>query len=426
MIRLLEGVRVLESAQLLNGDTLGMFLGDLGADVVKIEAPPRGDYLRYFLGQIVPGYSLPHLQVNKNKRSVALDVRTEAGREVFWRLLDDAEIFVDGNRPGVLDRLGIGYEAMRARNPRIVYVSCTAFGGSGPYARIPAHGMMMGAVAGSHLRARGDDGLLRRVEPTVGGTETAGEATVLAAMQAALYACAALLRARSTGEGTCIDVAACDAAVLSAYFSVDLALNGQRITDRSGMPDVVDGEVTGARYNFYETRDGRVVLFAAIEPRFWRNFCQAVGREDLLEESSATGGGTVDFGTVELRHRLAEVFRSRDLAEWVELAATHDIALGPANQGVAEMAADPNIRGRQILVDTEHPVAGPFTCVGSPAVIAGQPYEVRLPAPAAGEHTRQVLRAAGLSDGDIDRLRETGVVSEAAPVTGAAARGEEG
>ncbi|MDT3441897.1 CaiB/BaiF CoA-transferase family protein [Pseudofrankia sp. BMG5.37] len=421
MIRLLEGVRVLESAQLLNGGTLGMFLGDLGADVVKIEAPPNGDYLRHFLGQIAPGYSVPHLQVNKNKRSVALDVRAEAGREVFWRLVEGAEIFVDGNRPGVLDRLGIGYEAMRTHNPRIVYVSCTAFGANGPYARIPAHGMMMGAIAGSHLRARGDDGLLHRQEPTGTGTELAGEATVIAAMQAALYACAALVRARATGEGANIDVAACDAAVLSAYFPVDLALNDARITDRAGMPDMVGGEMTGARYNFYETRDGHVVLLAAIEPRFWRNFCQAVGREDLLAEASPTDGGAVDFGTPELRHRLAEVFLTRDLADWVALAAAHDITLGPANQGVAEMAADPNIRGRQILVDTEHPVAGPFTCVGSPAVIAGQPYEVRIPAPAAGEHTRQVLREAGLSDPEIDQLRDQGLVTEAGPLTGATA-----
>lgn len=162
MPNLLDGVRVVESAVLLNGDTVGMLLGDLGADVIKVESPPAGDYLRYFLGQIVPGVSVPHAQVNRNKRSVLLDLTEDADRDTFWRLIDTADIFVDGNRPGVCNKLGVGPDAMRARKPSLVYVQHTGFGATGPYARIPTHGMLMNALVGAHALQRGQDGLLER------------------------------------------------------------------------------------------------------------------------------------------------------------------------------------------------------------------------------------------------------------------------
>jgi crotonobetainyl-CoA:carnitine CoA-transferase CaiB-like acyl-CoA transferase len=138
---LLDGVRVVESAVLLNGDTVGMLLGDLGADVFKVEAPPAGDYLRCFPGQIRPGVSVVHAQVNRNKRSIMLDLTSENDLESFWRLIDTADIFIDGNRPGVCERLGVGPEAMRARKPSIVYVQHTGFGATGAYVGIPTHGM---------------------------------------------------------------------------------------------------------------------------------------------------------------------------------------------------------------------------------------------------------------------------------------------
>ena len=412
MTRLLEGVRVVESAQLLNGDTVGMFLGDLGADVVKIEAPPRGDYLRYFLGQLAPGYSVPHLQVNKNKRSVALDVKRDEGREAFLRLVDSAEIFVDGNRPGVLDRLGVGYDVQRARNPRIVYVQHTAYGTVGPYRDIPTHGMMMGALAGAHLVAEGADGLLHRRAPDVDGTEIGGEATVTGAVHAAMWACAALIRARATGEGARLDVSAADAVVVSSYFPVLLALNGERITDPSGMAARENGELVGAKYQFYKTRDDKVLLFCCLEQKFWRNFCIAAGRRDLLD-AGAGGNPDADWGTPELRHELTALIRTRDLADWVEMAAIHDIAMGPANQGVAEMAADPGILARQVVLDEHHPVAGEYAVIGVPALVTGDPYRVRHPAPAPGQQTGEVLRESGFTEREIASLLASGTAVQA-------------
>jgi crotonobetainyl-CoA:carnitine CoA-transferase CaiB-like acyl-CoA transferase len=412
MTRLLAGVRVIESAQLLNGDTVGMFLGDLGADVVKVEVPPRGDYLRYFLGQLVPGYSIPHLQVNKNKRSVALDLKKEEGREAFLRLVESAEVFVDGNRPGVLDRLGVGYEVQRARNARIVYVQHTAYGTVGPYRDIPTHGMMMGALAGAHLVEEGADGFLHRRDPDVNGTEMGGEATVTGAVHAAMWACAALVRARATGEGAYLDVSAADAVVLSAYFPVLDQLNGPRVTDRSGMAQMEGGELVGSKYQFYKTRDDKVLLFCCLERKFWRNFCRAAGREDLLE-GEAADNADADWGSTELRSQLTSLFRTRDLADWVEMAAAHDIAMGPANQGVVEMSEDPGIGVREIILDQHHPVAGDYAVVGAPAMVAGDPYLVRYPAPSPGEQTSDVLLESGFTASEVAALLERGAAVQA-------------
>ena len=186
---LLSGIRVLESAQLFNGDTLGALLGDLGADVIKIESPFRGDYLRDFLGQITPHNSPAHMQINKNKRSVALDLRKEQGREVFWKLLASADVFVDGNSADAMDKLGVGYQQQRARRPEIVYCQYTGYGATGPYATIPTHGQMMNAAAGATPVEMDQAGFVRprRGPQPFNGIASGGEGTSAGATFAALH-----------------------------------------------------------------------------------------------------------------------------------------------------------------------------------------------------------------------------------------------
>ncbi|MGZ8814545.1 MAG: CaiB/BaiF CoA transferase family protein [Mycobacterium sp.] len=397
MSNLLDGVRVVESAVLLNGDTVGMLLGDLGADVIKVESPPAGDYLRYFLGQIVPGVSVAHAQVNRNKRSVLLDLTAGTDRETFWRLIDTADVFVDGNRPGVCERLGIGHDAMRKRKPSIVYVQHTGFGAAGPYANIPTHGMLMNALAGAHAVERGEDGLLRRGTFDEDGANLGGEATSVGALHAALHAVAALVRARETGVGAYIDVAASDATAMTAWLPIMLQRNADRITDRSGMAARSDGEMTGSRYQFYETADGRVVLFGCIEQRFWDKWAVAAGREDLVGRQGDTSNASVDWGSDAERRLVADVIATKTLKEWLELAAEHGFALGAAHQNVQEVAADPHIAERNVFVEGEHPAAGPISYVGSAAIVDGQRYVVRRHAPAPGEHTNEIMSELDIS-----------------------------
>jgi crotonobetainyl-CoA:carnitine CoA-transferase CaiB-like acyl-CoA transferase len=412
MSELLTGVRVVECAVLFNGDTVGMHLGDMGADVIKVESPGQGDYLRDMLGQIVPHHSPAHVQVNKNKRSVTLDLRRAEGLDVFWDLLRTADVFVDGFLAGVCDRLGIGYDAQRAVKPDVVYCHYSGFGGRGPYARIPTHGQMMNALAAAVPLAMSADGLVRERPSTepMGGTTIGGDGTAAGAVHAAMKVAAALVRRQRTGQGCFLDAAGADGVVAQGWIAAVYGLNEDRLADRRGLREKGDTERTAARYNFYATADDRFVLFCAIEPKFWARFCEGVGRTDLIGEQATEG--PVDFGHRDeaLRRELQAIFATRTQAEWVAFARDHRLPLGPAHQTAADLRTDPQIAARQIVVDGEHPLAGHFTYVGEPVIVDREPYRVRRPAPLLGEHTDEVLRELGRSDADIVALRAAGVV----------------
>jgi crotonobetainyl-CoA:carnitine CoA-transferase CaiB-like acyl-CoA transferase len=410
MSRLLEGYRVIESAQLINGDRLGMILGDLGADVIKVESPFRGDYIRDFLGQITPHHSPAHLQLNKNKRSVALNLRTNEGREIFWTLLATADVFIDGNAADACSKLGIGYEEQRKRKPDIIYCQISGFGTSGPYADIPTHGQMMNALAASVWVEMGDDGFVvseRSSDRTPAGM--GGDGSFTSPAYAAIYCAAALAQRARTGEGSYIDVSAADVVIANAFLPMTNALNAERIRDWSTMPQT--GQQGGTKYQFYETKDGKFILFCGIEHHFWQNFCRAVGREDLITEQEISSS-PVDFagGDEQLRRELQAIFHTRTLDDWLDVARRHDIAMGPTLRSIEELQQDPHLAHRGIFVESEHPGAGPFTYVGETGIVAGQTYQVRYPAPQLGEHTEEILGDLGYSAGELNRWRSEHVI----------------
>ena len=412
MLVQLDGIRVLESATLFNGDHVGTLLGDLGADVIKVESPFQGDYLRDFLGQITPHHSPAHVQVNKNKRSVTLDLRKDEGKEIFWRLLETADVFLDGNAGDALDRLGVGYAEQRKRKPDIVFCQVSGFGHGGPYGNVPTHGQMMNALAAATPMEVGEDGFTRAsAKPTaMGGMISAGEGTANAGIYGAFHIVAGLVRKMRTGQGCFIDVAGSDACVSSAWINATYELNDHRLVDRRSLPAVGQSQQSSAKYQFYETADHKFILFCAIEHKFWENFCKAVQRPDLAARSNTTS--PVDFaaGEVELRRELQEIFRSRPSHEWMTIAAEHDIAIGPAPVEVAEVRQDPHMQQREVFYDGEHPHAGPFTYIGQPALIKGQHYEVWRPAPLLGEHTRDILGEVGLTPDQLDGLASQNVI----------------
>lgn len=412
---LLSGIRVLESAQLFNGDAVGSVLADLGADVIKVESPSRGDYLRDFLGQVTPHNSPAHLQINKNKRSIALDLRREQGREVFWKLLATADVFVDGNVADAMDKLGVGYQAQRARRPEIVYCQYTGYGATGPYATIPTHGQMMNAAAGATLVEMGDDGLVRpyRGPQPFNGIASGGEGTAAGAIFAALHVAAALVARQHSGEGCYIDVAGSEAVISSAWIAATYELNDERITDRRSLPAPVDPDGTSsAKYQFYRTSDGKFVLFCCIEPKFWENFCRLSSREDLISEADSS---PVDFAVTadpdqRLRREIQKIIETRTQAEWIRLAAEYDLAIGPALQR-NELRSDPQLAARGVFIDVQHPDAGPFTHLTLPALVNGtRSTEIRRHAPALGEQTDAILAEIGLSERELADLRVANVI----------------
>lgn len=418
MFKLLEGIRVLEAAVLFNGDNVGMLLGDLGADVIKIESVGRGDYLRDFLGQIVPHCSPAHLQVNKNKRSLELDVRKPEGRAIFFDLLRTADIFVDGFAGDACAAMGIGYDEQIKVKPDIVYVQYSGYGAAGPYASIPTHGRQMNAVAGGIPAAMGEDGFIHRQRGAhyMGGTEDSGPGPSQGAPYAALAAIAALQRRHRTGKGAYIDVAACDAVLASSWIGATYAFNYDRIRSFVGLSQRTNKIATdegggSARYQLYETSDGRQILFCGIEPKFWTNFCKAIGRDDLLRIDETA---PVDFGSGDdaLRREMQKIFSTRTQAEWTEIAAAHDIAMGPSHR-LEDVPHDPHIRSREIVVESEHPAAGPFTALGFPARIDGSGYGAPAPAPALGEHTGAILAELGIPADRIAALQAAKIVGGA-------------
>jgi len=412
---LLSGVRVLESAQLFNGDTLGSLLADLGADVIKVESPFRGDYLRDMLGQVTPHNSPAHLQINKNKRSVALDLRKEQGRELFWGLLNTADVFVDGNSADAMNKLGVGYDVQQQRRPGIVYCQYTGYGATGPYSSIPTHGQMMNAAAGATPLEMDETGLVRPHQgpQPFNGIGSGGEGTAAGATFAALHVAAALVQRDRTGRGCYIDVAASEAVISSAWIAATYQLNDARITDRRSLPQPMDPKgTTSAKYQFYQTSDDRFVLFCCIEPHFWKNFCTISGREDLIGEN---GSGPVDFAMTDdpeqtLRREIQKIIQTRTQADWTRLAAEHDLAIGPALQA-DQVRSDPQLSARGTFIDVEHPVAGPFTHVTLPALVDGRrSTEIRHHAPALGEQTDEILTELGISQDVITELRAAGLI----------------
>jgi crotonobetainyl-CoA:carnitine CoA-transferase CaiB-like acyl-CoA transferase len=415
MFKLLDGVRVLEAAVLFNGDNVGMLLGDLGADVIKIESVGRGDYLRDFLGQIVPHCSPAHLQVNKNKRSLELDVRKPEGRAIFFDLLKTADIFIDGFAGDACAEMGIGYEAQRKVKPDIVYVQYSGYGASGPYASIPTHGRQMNALVGGIPAAMGEDGFIHRTRGAhyMGGTEDSGPGPSQGAPYAAL---AALQQRQRTGKGAYIDVAASDAVLTSSWIGATYAFNYDRIRAFVGLSKRTNAIQTdegggSARYQLYETKDARQILFCGIEPKFWTNFCKAIGRDDLLRIDDSA---PVDFGSGDhaLRREMQAIFRTRTQAEWTALAAAHDIAMGPSHR-LEDVPDDPHVKSRGVVAETEHPAAGPFTTLGFPARIGGEGNAAPAPAPALGQHTEEILAELGIGPERIAALRAARVIGAA-------------
>jgi formyl-CoA transferase len=377
-VGLLTGYRVVEVSMLLNGASTSMMLADLGAEVIKVESPRLGDYLR-----IEETWYL-HLQANRNKRSICLDLATSGGQEVLARLIGTADVFVTnatGNRGA---KLGVSYGQLKALRQDIVYCQNTGFGATGPYADLPVHGQMMDALAGARPVAMDEDGLTC---PAGGparwpSLQIGGEGTATGAIYAAFHIAAALARRERTGQGCYLDVAAATAVTANAWTAVSALLNQPQVAAAVADPAQRRGV---ARYQWYQTADDKFVLFCPEERKFWVAFCELSGREDLIGEVHGEG----------LRREVQAIMRTRTLAEWMQVAIEHRLPIGPAYSTIGEVAADPQIAARGLLVPGRDASGQAVTYVGQPVLVDGGGTEEPAPAPAHGADTDAILTELG-------------------------------
>ncbi len=384
----LLGVRILDLSRLLPGPFATMVLADLGADVVRVEDLRGGDWLRD-LPPLVGGLSGPFHQLNRNKRSVAIDLRREEGTALFLRLARSADAVVESFRPGVLDRLGVGWEALRRENRRIVLCSISGYGQDGPYAGRAGHDLDYCALSG----ALGQNGPPERPLPIgVPAADVAG-----GAWPAVAGILAALVGREARGEGAHVDVSITEGAL--ALLAVPLAVALARGSPMARGAEMLNGGA--ACYSVYRTRDGGFVAFAALEPKFFAAFCAAVGRPDLAARQTEGGGAGP-------RAELEAIFASRTRGEWEAFAAEHDVCVAPVLEG-DEPRRDPQLRARGAFADVPAGAGGAFPAVTSPVRIRGEAAPAR-PAPKLGQHTDEVLREAGLGPEEIAALRASGVL----------------
>ena len=379
---LLTGYRVIEVSMLLNGASTTMMLADLGAEVIKLENPRLGDYLR------IDETRYLHLQANRNKRSISVDLATSAGQEVLGRLIATADVFVTNATGNRGTRLGLSYEQLSAIRPDIVYCQNTGFGATGPYADLPVHGQMMDALAGARPHEMGSDGLTRPAGGPVSwpSLQIGGEGTATGAIYAAFHVAAALARRERTGQGCHLDVAAAAAVTANAWTAVSALLNQPQVAAAVADPAQRRGV---ARYQWYETADHKIVLFCPEERKFWIAFCELTGRRDLA--------GRV-YGE-DLRREVQAIMHTRTLAEWMRVAIDHRLPIGPAYASIDEVAGDPQIAARGLLAAGQDAGGETVTYVGQPVLVDGEPTPRPVPARALGADTEADSAGAGLRRG---------------------------
>ncbi len=397
----LDGIRILECSA-LGPAAITMPLVDLGAEVIKVE-PPAGDYIREMTWPIVEGVSLMHLHINRGKRSIVLDLRTDEDVATFKALAATADVVVEAMRPGGLARRGVGYDDLRQINPQLVFCTISGYGMTGPYQNLPAHGVAFDTWAGIVTPQVNEDGFAYLPEHASMGIH-AGP------LFGALGILAAVLRAKTTGEGSFLEIAQSDAAAAMdwyrsetwrAYERPESEVTGNKADDYERREPGTAGMIEGVRYQVYEAKDGRYVLFMASEQAFWKNFCEFVGRMDLFEKWPGSKFADHARGNLELRGELRDIFRTRTAEEWLESANTANFPVAPVNSPKT-IADDPQFHDRFSWYPTEQLGAEQL---GTPLKFVGEELPAPFHAPTVGQHTDEIL--ADVLGWDDERIAES-------------------
>jgi len=390
----LNGLTVLDLSTQLSGPYCSMLLGDLGADVIKVERPGRGDDARAF-PPFVNGQSAPFMTVNRNKRSLALDLKHPAGREICLRLAARADVLLENFRPGVAERLGVGYPQVSAVNPRIIYCSISGFGQTGPYRERGGFDLIAQGMSGLMSITGEEDGPPLRVPIPLSdiGAGMFGAIGILAALQA---------RER-TGRGQWVETSLLETPIAWSVYEAASYLATGEVPPRLGA-----GHRASAPYQPFRTKDGWLNLGAASQ-QLWEKFCAVLELPDLAKDPRFVTGAERVKHRKELAALLQARFERETTAHWLSRLEAAGVPAGPVLT-YDEVFDDPQVRHREMVVEVDHPVAGRSRVLGVPIKFTETPASVRRPAPTVGQHSAEILNALGYSLEELARLRAEGVI----------------
>jgi crotonobetainyl-CoA:carnitine CoA-transferase CaiB-like acyl-CoA transferase len=369
----LEGVRVLDLTRLLPGPYCSLLLADFGADVIKVEDPNGGDYARWYAPKVAD-QSAMFISLNRNKRSITLDLKSEKDKEVFIDLIRTADVLIESFRPGVMDRLGLGYEELKKQNSKLIYCAITGYGQSGPYAKEPGHDLNFLSYAGLlHLQgAANGNPLMSSVQiGDIGG----------GSLMATIGILISIIDAKKSGKGQFVDISMLDGAVswmqtiLPDYWATGQLQNRGELTLNGGK----------ACYEVYRTKDNRFLSVGALEYKFWENFCKVIGKEELIERLDAPVEQQL-----RMKAEVQEVILQKTLAEWLVGFEGIDACVSPVLTP-QEMVENPQIKHREMIEEIYHPEAGVIKQIANPIKLSGQKLKLRRHAPRLGEHNVEII-----------------------------------
>jgi crotonobetainyl-CoA:carnitine CoA-transferase CaiB-like acyl-CoA transferase len=388
----LTGIRVLDLTKRLPGPFCSLMLADYGADVIKIEDPDIGDNSRY--GKpFIQGVGARYLMLNRNKKSIAIDLKKSEGKEIFRKMAEKADVIIEGFRPEVMDRLGLSYKEISKTNPKIIYCSLSGYGQNGPYHKMAGHDVNYIGYSGvlGLIGMRGDKPVIPGVQiADIGG----GSMMALSGIMMALF------HRERTGKGQYIDISMLDGAISWLYgAAAEYFVTGE--TQERG-----NARLNGkyACYDVYSTKDGRYLSVGALEDKFWSKLCTRVGRPEWISLKD------VDEEQARLRNELQELFLQKDQKEWLELLEKEDTCVGPVYD-LEEVFSDPHVLERGMVLEMEHPIAGNTKQIGFPIKFSSTKGELRLHAPELGENTLELLLEMNYQKEDIDKFIREGIIT---------------
>jgi crotonobetainyl-CoA:carnitine CoA-transferase CaiB-like acyl-CoA transferase len=391
----LHGIKVVELAQIMAGPTCGLLLADMGADVIKVEKLPGGDDARSYREPAIHGEPAAFMILNRNKRSIAVDLKAPGGLEVVRRLVAGADVVLENYRKGTLDKLGLGYDVLRQDNPRLIYCAVSGYGRTGPYADKGGFDLIAQGFAGI-MSITGEPG----GPPAKSGTSVAD---INAGILAALGIVAALVSRATTGRGQMVETSLMEAAIQQTYWQSAAFFATGESPGPTGSAHLLT-----APYQAFATRDGWINVGGANQAN-WERIARVIGRPELVDDPRfATAADRVRHGT-ELAALITEKLGARTSAEWIRELEAAGVPVGPVNR-IGDMLADPQVAAREMVLEVDHPRAGRTRALGMPIKFSESRSDLARPAPLLGQHSREILDQLGYSAPEIKALAQGGAV----------------